>query len=117
MTNAQIIFNESMKLLEAGVIGTTGRSFETVTEDGETVTIMEPEPLHTFAHWKSLGRQVKKGEHAKASFIIWKQGKASKKAQEEAEKEGKKAIPKMFMKKSFFFTFDQTEPIKEKAKA
>lgn len=116
MTNAQIIFNESMKLLEAGIIGTTGRSFETVNEDGETVTIMEPEPLHTFAHWKSLGRQVKKGEHAKASFIIWKQGKAytkkNKETGEEEEKEGR-----MFMKKSSFFTLDQTEPIKIKENA
>lgn len=113
MTNQQIIFNESMKLMEAGTIGTTGRTFTYETEDGEKITVKEPEAIHTFAKWKELGRQVKKGEHAKASFMIWKQGKDSKKAQEEAEKNGTEApAGHMFQKKAFFFTLDQTEPIK-----
>jgi hypothetical protein len=113
MTNAQIIFNESIKLVEAGIIGTTGRTFEYETDDGEKVTVPEPEPLHTFAMWKQLGRQVKKGQHAKAAFMIWKQGKASKAAREEAEKNGEaEPAGRMFQKKAFFFTLDQTEPLK-----
>lgn len=112
MTNAQIIFNESVELVKAGIIGTTGREFTFEDENGEKITVPEPEQLHTFQKWKSLGRQVKKGEHAKAAFYIWKQGKASKKAQEEAEKNGEEAPEgRIFMKKAFFFTIDQTEEI------
>lgn len=112
MTNAQIIFNESVELMKAGTIRGTERFFEYEDENGETHTLEEPEPLHTFARWKENGRQVKKGEHATAAFYIWKQGKASKKAQEEAYKNGETATEaKMFMKKAFFFTIDQTEPI------
>lgn len=109
MTNAQIIFNESMKLMEAGTIKTTGRSFTYETEEGEQITVQEPEVLHTFAAWKENGRQVKKGEHAKAAFQIWKKGKAYK------DKDGNEKPGKMFLTKAFFFTIDQTEPITAKA--
>lgn len=116
MTNAQIIFNNSMELMKAGVIGTTGRCFEMQNEEGETVNVYEPEALHTFAMWKQLGRQVKRGEHAKAAFTIWKAGKGKAVQEEEnAEADGEKAGVKMFMKKAFFFTIDQTEPITAKA--
>lgn len=112
MTNAQIIFNEQQVLAEQGVLQYTGREAVIELEDGTKAVIKEVEEIHTFAKWKALGRQVKKGEHAKAAFMIWKQGKASKKAQEEAEKNGEEAPQgKMFMKKAFFFTFDQTEPV------
>lgn len=115
MTNAQIIFNESMELMKAGIIGTTGRSFEATNEDGEKVTIYEPEPIHTFSAWKERGRVVKKGEHAKAAFTIWKAGKGKAK-EEDANADGETAESvKMFMKKAFFFTMDQTEPITAKA--
>lgn len=109
MTNAQIIFNESMKLMEAGTIKTTGRSFTYETEDGEQITVQEPETLHTFAAWKENGRQVKKGEHAKAAFQIWKKGKKY------TDKDGNEKEGKMFLTKAFFFTIDQTEPIAAKA--
>ena len=113
MTNAQIIFNQSMELMNAGIIGTTGRSFEAENEDGEKVTIYEPEAIHTFAKWKEYGRQVKKGEHAKAAFTIWK---ASAKMEKDPNSASAEEIQKtkMFMKKAFFFTIDQTEPIKAK---
>lgn len=116
MTNAQIIFNESMSLMEQGIIKTTGRTFTMKNEDGEEITIKEPEAIHTFAVWKELGRQVKKGEHAKAAFTIWKAGKG-KASDEDAQADGKKDGEKlkMFMKKAFFFTIDQTEPITVKA--
>lgn len=114
MTNAQIIFNQSMALMEAGIIGTTGRSFEAVNEDGEKITIFEPEPIHTYNKWKEYGRQVKRGEHAKATFTIWKAGKG-KKDEENAEADGDNSAVKMFMKKAFFFTLEQTEPIAKEA--
>lgn len=113
MTNAQIIFNESMELMKAGIIGTTGRVFVFEDENGNKKEIQEPEPLHTFAKWKELGYSVKKGEHAKASFYIWKAGKGKAK-EEDANADGENSPEKMkmFMKKAFFFTFDQVEKIK-----
>ena len=76
MTNAQIIFSNSIELMKAGTIGTTGRIIPITykNEEGEEITenLPEPEPIHTFAAWKSLGRQVMKGQKAKASIMIWK---------------------------------------------
>lgn len=112
MTNAQLIFNASMELLKDGTIKGTGRFFTYEDENGEKKTIEEPEALHTYAKWKELGRQVKKGQKARATIQIWKQGKAYTKKNSETgqdeEKEGR-----MFMKNAFFFTIDQTEPIKK----
>ena len=42
MTNAQIIFNESMELMKAGIIGTTGRTFVYEDQNGEKHEIQEP---------------------------------------------------------------------------
>ena len=68
MTNAQIIMNESINLLENGIIKGTGRMLEAliVDKDGnETKKLVEePEAIHTYAVWKQLGFQVKKGEKA-----------------------------------------------------
>ena len=116
MTNAQIIFNESIALMENGVIKGTGEFAKmlVVDKDGnEEEKYMElPEAIHTFASWKSLGYIVKKGEKAKAAFTIWKKGKPSKKAIEEAEKNGEEAPEgKMFMKLAYFFTAEQVEKL------
>ena len=116
MTNAQIIFNESVALMQAGIIGTTGRSFEAENENGEKVTLYAPEPLHTFAAWKERGRVVKKGEHAKATFMIWKAAASKNGDDENASADGEQGGDvRMFMKKAFFFTFGQTEEIAAKA--
>lgn len=114
MTNAQIIFNESMELMKAGIIGTTGRTFVFEDADGNKKEIQEPEPLHTFARWKELGYIVKKGQHAKATIYIWKTGKGKKEEDPNANGESSPEKMKMFMKKAFFFTFDQVEKIKER---
>lgn len=110
MTNTQIILNASLDLMEAGVIKGTGNmmTMQYINEAGEEVTeqIEEPEAIHTYATWKQLGYQVRKGEKAKAAFSIWKC--TEKKAKDEDEEPEKK----MFMKKAFWFTFDQVEPIK-----
>ena len=71
MTNAQIIFNESIRLVEEQKIGTTGRLLTVVDGEGNEKTIPEPEPIHTFDEWKRMGLYVKRGEHAVAAFPIW----------------------------------------------
>lgn len=111
MTNAEIIMNESINLLENGIIKGTGRMLEAliVDKDGNETRKMveEPEAIHTYAVWKQLGYQVKKGEKAKASFVIWK-CVSSKKNEEESDEQPEN---KMFMKKAHFFTIDQVEKI------
>lgn len=111
MTNAQIIFQTSLDLMEAGILKGTGRTFEAVIVDkdgNETKQIVEePEAIHTYATWKQLGFQVKKGEKAKASFTIWKYVEGKKKDEETDEE----PESKMFMKKAHFFTIEQVEKI------
>lgn len=115
MTNAQIIFNESVRLMEEGIIGTTGLKIEVLMESGETVPMLEPEPIHTYATWKSLGFQVKRGETAIAKFLIWKAGKSRQ--QEEAESQPESSVEispervRMFMKTAHFFKISQVERI------
>lgn len=116
MTNAQIIFNESVRLMKDGIIGTTGLKIEMVTESGETVSILEPEPIHTYAAWKSLGYQVKRGETAIAKFLIWKAGKSRQQEEtaEAAAENGTEISPervRMFMKTAHFFKAAQVERI------
>lgn len=91
MTNSEIILGNMAMLIADGVI----------TEDNV---------IHTYAHWKSLGFQVKKGEHAIAKFPIWKYTKKKNKdmSEEEAQQKGY-----CFMKNSAWFTDAQVEPIKD----
>lgn len=110
MTNEQIIFNESVELMNQGVIGSTGRILIVEDENGEKSEIKEPEALHTYQAWKGLGFQVKRGQKAKASFMIWKHVVKKAKEQQEEDEE------KMFMTKAFFFTSDQVEPIERMVK-
>lgn len=109
MTNAQIIMNESINLLEAGIIKGTGRMLKAMQIDADgneyEIEVEEPETIHTYAAWKKLGYQVKKGQKAKASFPIWKY--VEKKAKNEDEEDE----TKMFMKRASWFTFDQVEVI------
>ena len=72
MTNAQILFNESVELMKSGKIGKTGRQFEVEDEKGNKIMLDEPEAIHTFQKWKAKGFCVKKGEKAVAQFYIWK---------------------------------------------
>lgn len=122
MTNAEIIFNHSVKLLEDGIIKGTGEYCEIEHEDGSREKKELPEAIHTFAAWKERGRSVKKGEKAVADFCIWKSSvKMLDTDTGDAENDkinaainaegGEKSI---FMKRAFFFTFDQTEPEEER---
>ena len=95
MTSAAIIEHESIRLVEQGIL-------RMVNIGG----IDMPEPIHTFNGWKERGYQVKKGEHSKIKFPIWKH---TTKAVEKDGKEEERS--NMFQKVSAFFTFDQVEPI------
>ena len=108
MTNAQIIFMESCRLLEEGVIGTTGRKLTMELPDGTTKELMEPEPIHTYQTWKSFGYQVRKGEKNIAAFTIWK---ARTKKAEGNDEEGGSEETRMFMKTAHFFKISQCDKI------
>lgn len=111
MTNADIIFTESQKLMEEGIIGTTGRKFKAIVVNSEgeeeEIEVMEAEPIHTYNGWKERGYQVQKGEKAIAQFMIWKH--VTKKAESEDEQDESK----MFMKKASWFKFSQVAPIEQ----
>lgn len=105
ITNKEIILKESLELLKQGVLKPTGRVFVQELPDGTKIELPEPEPIHTYNGWKELGFQVKKGEHAKAQFTIWKY--YGKKNEETGEEENGACHPK----KAFWFTFDQVEKV------
>ena len=72
MTNEQIIFNNRVDLMDKGIIKGTGNKITVENEEGKKIELEEPEQIHTYAGWKALNRQVKKGEKSIASFMIWK---------------------------------------------
>ena len=119
MTNEQIIFNESINLMEQGKLNGTGNmiTITTVNADGqkEKKQIEEPEPIHTYAAWKQLGFQVKKGSKAVTQINIWKH--VSRKEEIEVKytdgTTGTEEVDnsKMFMKLSSFFSLSQVERI------
>jgi len=109
MTNATIILNESIRLMNDGILRGTGRFVEIEDQNGNKQQLELPEAIHTYAAWKQIGRQVKRGEKCKARFYIWKQGKGKTAIDEETGEEHQ-TPGRMFMKESYFFTFDQTEP-------
>ena len=135
MTNAQIIFNESIDLMKDGIIGTTGRKITVEYEkDGEMVkeTIDEPEEIHTYQEWKKAGFQVQKGEKSIAKFTIWMYTDKKKNlTKEEADNintmvinaDGSKAHEgdevrtngHYYMKQAAFFKASQVAPIETKA--
>lgn len=122
MTNAQIILNESLSLMEQGILKGSGHFAEIETEEG-TTTIELPEDIHTFNGWKALGYSVKKGEKSSIKFPIWKHtrkmlntdtGNAElDKMNAQINEQGGQT--NMFMKMSAWFTAAQVEPIKAKA--
>lgn len=131
MNNAQIIFNESIELMNDGIIGTTGRKITVEYEkDGEKVTetINEPEEIHTYKEWQKRGFQVIKGQKAIAKFTIWNYtSKKEKLTKEEADSinamvinaDGSKAHEgdevqrkgHYYMKEAAFFKASQVEAI------
>ena len=114
MTNAMIIMIESVKLMEEGVI--KGSGIKGTTPDGKEIEL--PEALHTYAVWKQLGYQVRKGEKAVAQFPIWKYMSKKKKQEEEEAVDGEnKENGYCRMVTASFFTQAQVDKIeKEVAK-
>ena len=113
VTNAEIITMEQLRLLEEGVLKYTGRKLKGVNMlTGEECEIDEIQPLHTYAKWKSLGYQVKKGEKAIAKFSIWKYTNRKPKDADEGEVQPQ-GRGYCFMKMSSFFTDTQVEKIKD----
>ena len=104
MTNAEIIFRESMTLMKDGKISGSGEFVEIETDNGMKKVEL-PEEIHTYAKWKSLGYVVRKGEKSIARFPIWKYTVRKKSAEDDTEKTS------MFMKVSSFFSFSQVEKI------
>lgn len=109
MTNEHIIMNASWQLMEAGVL--KGSGMMVVQDDGTSVEL--PEPIHTYAGWKAIGRQVKKGEKAITAINIWKCSTKTITAKTVDGKETEMDARRMFFKKAFFFKASQTEPIKK----
>lgn len=112
MTNEAIIFNRSVALMKAGILKGTGRYFSFTDDTGNTMTLEEPEAIHTFQEWKRLGYAVRRGQKAVAFIQIWKY-KEPKKADDTT---GTVAMTieerSFFMKNAAFFTAEQVEPLK-----
>ena len=112
MTNAMIIFWQSVELMNAGLLEPTGRVLTVQMPDGSTNEIQEPEPIHTFACWKGLGYSVKKGEHAIARFPIWKG--SERVIKDENGNDTDETETRMFRKEAFFFKASQVEPTEDR---
>lgn len=108
MTNVEIIEKAKQELFRQGMLKATGRMFEAVDGEGNPIMVPEIEQIHTFNGWKELGYKVKKGEHSRIRFSIWKF--SSKEVEKEnGEKENKTA---MFLKEACWFTREQVELMK-----
>lgn len=111
MTNAMIIFNESVKLMDEGKLHGTGE-FVNVEVNGEMKRLEMPEEIHTFNGWKERGFKVKKGEHSAIKFPIWKYTEKAKQPEEMTGNPLEDApVSNMFLKLSSFFTAAQVEAI------
>ncbi len=115
MTNAQIILQNSVFLMEQGVLKATDEMILFADEEGNVREVNRPEEIHTFQAWKKLGYQVQKGEHAVAKFPVWKFKNNKAKGADDREvgenDEPEKAKGRCFMKVAFFFTKDQVKEI------
>ena len=67
-------------------------------------------PLHTYAKWKQLGYQVKRGEKSHHLLTIWKQTSKTVKNKETGEET---MSNRMIMKTAYFFTIEQVEAIQK----
>lgn len=109
MTNAEIIFQNRVFLMEQDVIkGVPGTSLLWKDEQGEREVLM-PEEIRSYNDWRKAGRQVKKGEHAVAKFQIWMPSKRNAKKKPDDEEQEKDAPKGFYKKTAFFFTIDQVK--------
>lgn len=107
MTNSEIITRESARLMQEGILKGSG-----VFDDNGNEY---PQIIHTYAVWKRLGFQVKKGEKAIAKFPIWKHKGYEDDMKEVTDddlqtlKEKTRNHERMFLVNTGFFTIDQCE--------
>ena len=111
MKNEEIILKERIRLMEEGLLGSTGRLLKVKTEDGEK-EVPEPLPIHTYAGWLELGYRVSRGQHAIADFPVWKMRPAGKRRD---KKTGAEVAydARMMLVKAFWFSPDQVEKMEE----
>lgn len=119
MTNSDIIFTESQKLAENGLIAYTGRTIRARLSDGTETEIRETEPIHTFAEWKKSGFIVKKGQHAVARFAIWmftdKPSRHTQELRQASNQDTEAPDPHYYMKETAFFSRSQVELLQAEA--
>ncbi len=109
MTNTEIILKNRFRLMEEGILDSTGRMIKVETDDGEK-ELPEPQQIHTYAGWLDLGYRVRHGQHAIADFPIWKMRPAGKRKDKKTGAEIS-YDEKMMMVKAFWFSPDQVEKI------
>lgn len=112
MTNEMIILDHAQQLAEEGKIAYTGSTVTLETAGGEEIEFKETEQIHTYARWKAMGFQVRKGEKAVAKFKVWKHVTPKKKNDDSEEKTASADRGKMFLKQAAFFSAAQVEPVK-----
>ena len=108
MTNAMIILMESVKLMEEGKLNGTGKFIEVEDGNGGRKKLEIPEAIHTYAKWKELGYQVRRGEKSEIKIQVWKyRGKT------QTDEESGETIEtgKCFLKVAAFFTMAQVDAI------
>lgn len=98
MTNAEIILQERIRLMNSGVLCATEEEMEITSENGEIITIKEPEEIHTPGSWKALGFVPIVTETAITCLNIWK------------KKPGSRAL---YQAPAYFFKSSQVEPIEK----
>ena len=69
--------------------------------------------LHTYATWKKLGYQVKKGEKSQHKIPVWKPSTKKVEVENEDGKKEEKTNGRYFIKTSAFFTQEQVERIEK----
>lgn len=97
MTNAQIIYTESIK---AGLF--TAEQANAIIATGRRL------PVHTFAEWKKLGYSIKKGEKARFITSIWLK---TRRLTDWDGKEIEMETPYFYKEMAHFFSIDQVQKI------
>ena len=110
-TNEMIILDHAQQLAEEGKIAYTGNTVTLETVDGEGIVFKETKQIHTYARWKAMGFQVRRGEKAVAKFKVWKHVAGKKKDDDGEEKTAEAGRGKMFFKQAAFFSVAQVDPI------
>lgn len=74
-------------------------------------------PLHTYAEWRSLGYQVKRGEHAALKMQLWKprKGKKEEEAGQQNAPESDTTDGSFFLATAHLFLITQVERVQETA--